>query len=103
MPSTVTVYAWLRIHKEFLNNYTRARHDQADHQFDEMIEIADECENDHAAIQKARLRIDTRKWAASKLLPKKYGHDPEEAGKNEDVTPESIRVDIQDASKHADA
>jgi hypothetical protein len=28
---------------------------------------------DSASVQHARLRIDTRKWAASKLKPKKYG------------------------------
>lgn len=71
MPSTVTVYAWLRKHPEFLNNYEIAKSDQADYMVDEMLEIADEAEPENVQVQ--RLRVDTRKWAASKFKPKKYG------------------------------
>jgi hypothetical protein len=28
---------------------------------------------DHEVINRSRLRVDTRKWYASKVLPKKYG------------------------------
>ncbi len=41
------------------------------------MEIADDVdfasESGNAAVQAARLRVDTRKWLLSKLLPKKYG------------------------------
>lgn len=69
MPATVTVYKWLREHEEFANNYARARDNQADYYADEILEIADNAEDP----QKARLQVDTRKWVASKLKPKKFG------------------------------
>ncbi len=28
---------------------------------------------DHEHVQRSRLRVDTRKWAAGKLAPKRYG------------------------------
>jgi hypothetical protein len=45
---------------------------------DELIEIADaDCtvdgKPDNALVQQARLRVDTRKWILSKMLPKRYG------------------------------
>ncbi len=86
MPSTVTVYAWLQKHEEFLNIYTRAREDQADTLADQIIDIADEASTtvksqdgftevvfDNTAIARNRLRVEARKWVAAKLKPKKYG------------------------------
>jgi hypothetical protein len=84
MPACSTVFGWLRSDKAFLEQYARAREAQADALFDEILEIADDGrrdyrqtksgrEFDHEHVQRARLRIDTRKWIASKLLPKKYG------------------------------
>lgn len=108
MPSTVSVYAWLRLHENFLNRYTIAREDQADTMADEMIEIADDGRNDwmmnnkgevvfdreHA--MRSRLRIETRKWAAAKLKPKKYGDfsRTEITGKDgKDLIPDRILQD----------
>lgn len=87
-PSAVTIYAWLASNKEFLNKYARAREIQADLFADQIIEIADDSSNDTMIIQtpngakevenrewttRSKLRCDARKWAASKLAPKKYG------------------------------
>ena len=90
MPSTVTVYSWLnnKDNAEFLNNYTRAREAQADLFVGEIIEIADterktkttnsggdfgSNESEYDNTPRSKLQIDARKWAASKLAPKKYG------------------------------
>jgi hypothetical protein len=88
MPSTVTVYSWLRTRPEFLTQYTRAKEDAADAFAEEMLDIADEASNDWMEVHdkdnpgyrfngehvnRSRLRVDTRKWIASKLKPKKYG------------------------------
>ncbi len=55
---------------------------QADALFDEALEIADDASGDwmvdkdgkktldHEHVQRSRLRVDTRKWAAGKLAPK---------------------------------
>ena len=83
MPSAVTIYSWLldENKKEFLNQYEIARNHQAELMFEELLEIADESKDiivgddksDGARVQANRLRVDTRKWYLSKVLPKKFG------------------------------
>jgi hypothetical protein len=68
-PSMQTVYRWIENYPEFRDSYARAREIQQDRAVDEIIEIAD---NDLDP-QRARNRIDARKWRAAKLAPKKYG------------------------------
>ena len=87
MPAVRTVMYWLRDNADFLQQYTRAKEDQADFLAEEMIDIADDGSNDFMTIQKgdasyevenkewtsrSKLRVETRKWIASKLKPKKY-------------------------------
>lgn len=71
MPHPATVYRWFREHKSFCDNYARAKEDQADYFVEDILQIADLSTPED--IQVARLRVDTRKWAASKYKPKKYG------------------------------
>lgn len=63
------VFEWLAENESFANNYARAREAQADYHADSIIEIADTEEDSN----KARVRIDARKWVAGKMKPKKYG------------------------------
>lgn len=80
-PSFGTVFSWLQQpdKKYFLDKYTHARELQAEFLADEMIRISEHTEEDHTAftganvVQRDRLRIETRKWIASKLKPKVYG------------------------------
>ena len=55
--------------------YARACEQRVEVYASEIIELADEpiAPNDNAAVQRARLRVDTRKWLMSKLAPRKYG------------------------------
>jgi hypothetical protein len=69
MPAQSTVFRWLGRMRPFRGQYARAREAQADAYADAVVQIADEATN--AAI--ARLQVDARKWAASRLAPKKYG------------------------------
>lgn len=71
MPSETTIYKWLSTEAEFAEKYARAREAQADVYSQEIVDIADTATNDDYNV--ARLKIDARKWAASKLAPKKYG------------------------------
>jgi len=71
MPEPRTVYRWFREHELFCQNYTMAKEDQADYFVEDILQIADMAKPDD--VQVARLRVDTRKWAASKYKPKKYG------------------------------
>jgi len=87
MPSQSTVFKWLRVRPEFAEQYARARDAQADALADEILDIADDGTNDWMAdkeeeegfryngdaVQRSKLRVDARKWLASKLAPKKYG------------------------------
>ena len=85
MPSDAAVRGWAIDDVDgFAARYARARDMHADALFDEALEIADDISGDwskdkdgnpvfdHENVQRSRLRVDTRKWAASKLAPKKY-------------------------------
>ena len=82
MPSYTRVMVWLQENEEFRDRYARAREHQADYMADEILAISDQAAKvkDSVSIQAARLRIDTRKWVASKLKPKKYGDRMAHAG-----------------------
>lgn len=69
MPCPASIYSWLRIDKEFLENYEKAKENQADYFVEQTLTIPDTEED----VQRARLKVDVRKWAASKYKPKKYG------------------------------
>lgn len=87
MPHQSTVYRWLLVekHEDFRENYRLAREMQVEAYMDESVDLADNAENDfivtedgeekvnNEAIQRSKLRIDTRFRIAGKLLPKKYG------------------------------
>lgn len=88
MPSKSTVCRWLAEDELFAKQYALARDLQAEALADEILDIADtpvvgtktttkadgsveQVEGD--MIEHRRLRVDARKWVASKLAPKKYG------------------------------
>ena len=106
MPARSTVFKWLSDHEEFSDQYARAREDQVERMADELLEIADDGTNDYMErqnddgstyevfngehVQRSRLRVDTRKWLMSKMLPKKYG-DKQEVNHSGAVTVEIVR------------
>jgi hypothetical protein len=90
MPNRATVFRWIAKHEEFRDQYAQSREAQAEVLADEIMDISDDGSNDWMerknadgenigwsvngeAIQRSKLRVDSRKWVASKLLPKKYG------------------------------
>ncbi|AXF65010.1 ubiquitin carboxyl-hydrolase [Leclercia sp. W17] len=73
MPNKATVFRWLAQHEEFRDQYAKATETRADAIFEDMFDIADSVTEEAAAVAKARLRIDTRKWALARMNPKKYG------------------------------
>ena len=82
-PERTSTIGWHR-EPSFSQKYARAREQQIEHFVDEIVEIADAVagSTDAAIVNAARLAIDTRKWAAAKRLPRKYGDklDIESAG-----------------------
>lgn len=89
IPSETTVRRWLSgdedWNESFRRQYAHARDVQADTIFDEILDIADEPATDGVEVQRNRLRVDARKWAASKLAPKKYGDKLELSGGTSNV------------------
>lgn len=88
MPDKSTVFRWIRKHDKFRDQYTIAKEEGVEAWAEESMDIADNGSNDWMVthdkdnegykangehIQRSRLRIETRKWYASKLKPKKYG------------------------------
>jgi hypothetical protein len=90
MPSASTIFRWLldQDKKPFWEQYAHARNVQAELMFDELLEIADDGSNDWMTVNfgkrevqmenkevtnRSKLRVDTRKWYLSKVLPKKFG------------------------------
>lgn len=80
MPAMSTVFKWLSQQPSFAEQYTHAREAQADAIVDDILDIADDKTLDP---NDRRIRIDSRKWLAGKMRPKKYsdktliGSDPD--------------------------
>jgi hypothetical protein len=92
VPASSTIYEALADCPAFAEKYARAREIQADKMFAEIIDIADDGTRDyvidpdrgivadHDHIARSRLRVDARRCALSKMLPKKYGDRLTHAG-----------------------
>lgn len=92
MPDQTTVFRWLAANESCRQQYARARETQADAMLEEIIEISDDGSNDtyldeegrqrieQDVVARSRLRVDARKWAMSKMAPKKYGDKLELGG-----------------------
>lgn len=88
-PNQNTIHEWRTIVPGFGDLYAEAKRRQADFLAEEIVDIADNATNDFMEtvseeegigyrlngehVNRSRLRIDTRKWIAAKLLPKVYG------------------------------
>ena len=89
MPAESTVYEWLSAHEDFAERYGRARETLAEMNANDILTISDTATDANLA----RLRIDARKWWASKVAPKKYG-DKVLVGGDAD-SPIQVRHDIE--------
>jgi hypothetical protein len=94
-----TVAEWVLRDEDRNREYRKARQMQADAHIDQLIELSDspvpiddQGRTDSAAVNQLRLRVDTRKWIASKYHPGLYGERLEVAGsfKAEEVPPDEI-------------
>lgn len=93
MPRISTVMNWLftpsHFRDSFMEQYTRARQMQAEIHADDLTDISDDSSEDEIFtddgkrmlnkefVARSKLRIETRMWIASRLLPKVYGPKPE--------------------------
>ena len=107
MPCLKSVFRWFRTKDGFRQQYESSKIESADSHADLIIDMADNIEGspvlvngeiqydndgeivrviDAAAIAHAKLKVDARKWAASKLKPRKYG-EKLAIGGDEDAPP----------------
>lgn len=96
-----TFYKWLSV-KDYRDRYMDARKIQAEIMAHEIVAIADDASRDRfigddgkvkfdmASVQRARLRIDTRKFILAKVLPKIYG----DRLALTDADGESLKIDL---------
>jgi hypothetical protein len=106
MPHMDTIYVWLGKHPVFADQYARAREEQADTLADEIQALSDEPPPmvlgkfgeviDTGWLQWQKQRIDSRKWCASKLKPKKYGDRVSLAGDAENPLQTSVQVEASE-------
>jgi hypothetical protein len=88
LPRYETALGWLTDYPDFAEAYKQAQRARGDVLFEEALTISDDGRNDWMArngadnlgwmlngenIARSKLRVDTRKWAASKLNPSRYG------------------------------
>lgn len=82
IPSQETIYRWVYSYPPFHDKYLRAREIQAEIHAQEIAKRAKEAigllkdcdpKKANAIVQAVRLEIDSFKWTAAKLLPKRYG------------------------------
>lgn len=86
MPHPSQIFRWLSRSNEaewaddFREQYARAKEEAADAMAEDVLDIADEPvqylkdgKANNAAVQRNRLRVDTRKFLMAKMKPKKYG------------------------------
>lgn len=90
-----TIHSWRWRNDNFNDMYMKARSAQCDLLVEECLDIADDTSRDTVInangqevcnseyVNRSRLRVDTRKWLATKLLWKVYGNRPEEKEKSD--------------------
>lgn len=99
-----TILLWTKSNKEFAEQYARAREIGYHLLADEIIEISDEADVEvvtqngkeeldlsATAISRNRLRVDSRKWMLSKMLPKIYG---EKLGIDHGIQPDNPIMEL---------
>jgi hypothetical protein len=111
--SRVVFHEWIEADQKLANKYAKAINSRTEKMADELLEIADDGKNDWMASndpnnpgykhngehsQRSRLRLDTRKWLMSKMLPKKYGDRVEHSIGGSDSLPPITSADLRNLS-----
>jgi len=78
-PSPASIIRHAHACEEFGKRYAAARESAMELKADEILEIADAEDED---VQRSRLRVDTRKWLMSKIIPQRYGDKVQHTGQD---------------------
>jgi hypothetical protein len=117
VPVLATVFGWLRetspnFVKEFLKAYLVARQVQGEVVADQAMDIADDGRNDtyfkkdkngkmvrvidYDNVQRSRLRVEHKRWLASKLYPRKFSDRMQLTGnENEPLVPTETKIVVK--------
>lgn len=104
MPAEATIRRWARAEGPFREAYARAREEQMHAWSDEIVTISDDGSRDyvledgtkrvdHDHIQRAKLRVDTRKFLMAKIAPKAFGEKVDidlRTGRLDEMTDEQL-------------
>lgn len=112
-PACRTMRAWIEEDDGFKAQYARAKEQQADYIFDQILDIADDDSQDAIFVEgdeesgksakmvknkefmeRSRLRVDARKWVVSKLLPRKYGDKQSVEFPDKEGNPQNVGINI---------
>lgn len=94
MPNRTTIDEWLLRHEGFASQYARACEIRAEGFAEEIVEISD---RDDLDANDKKVRIDARKWTASKLLPRQYGESVTVKGDKDHPLQFKRAVDLSEA------
>jgi hypothetical protein len=105
-----TVRGWALGDPRFAPVHARARELQAHAWFEQIIDIADNASGDwietengpvksREAIERSHLRVDARKWACARLLPKVYGDKLAIGGDPDHPLQVERRIDLRSMSR----
>jgi len=73
IPSPTTINYWRNTHPEFDEMYEHAKIRQAEMLAEHILELSDESRGLPDEFNAIKLQIETRKWLAGKLKPRRYG------------------------------
>lgn len=102
-----TFIRWTEDNKDLADQYTRARMIGWQLLADEVLTISDDSTNDtytdddgnvrtnQEVVARSRLRVDSRKWMLSKMLPKVYGDKLELKGDPENPLKHSVEISFK--------
>lgn len=102
-PCQDTLFTWLKQYPEFSEQYKRAKLCQVELLVDELVDIADDTSQDMTIdetgkmsynaerVARSKLRIDTRKWIAARLVPRVYGNNGDESYTSNLVISEELK------------
>jgi hypothetical protein len=106
LPSRSAVYMHLSVNSDFALRYGRAKFAATEALADEILEISDESNSDwkqtrdgakpdREVTERAKLRVETRKWLMARLSPTKYGDRTIISDGKEAQTPEEFEAQIK--------
>lgn len=104
MPAESTVRIWAENDRDgFFSKYARARELGYQAMAEQIIAISDDESRDEmpsgtAHVQRAKLRVDARKWLLSKMLPKTFGEKVSQEISGPDGGPIQARATVSGAA-----